>query len=68
MPIHIDVESDTLYLRGIEKGIEKERTNSVLKLWQKGIETSMISNLLDLTLEQVENILAEWQKQNPKKA
>jgi hypothetical protein len=63
MPIHIDIESDTLYLRGEEKGIEK----SAIKLWQKGIEPSMISNLLDFTLEQVETILVEWQKQNRQK-
>ena len=67
MPIHIDVESDTLYIRGAEKGrqegIEKGIEKSVVKLWQKGIEPSMISNLLDLTLEQVEHIIADWQKQ-----
>jgi hypothetical protein len=76
MPIHIDVESDTLYLRGIEKGIEKEReegritlekerTNSVLNLWRTGMEPSMISNCLNLPIEQVEHIIADFQsKQN----
>jgi hypothetical protein len=66
MPIHIDVETDTLYIRGTEKGIEKGVAKSVVKLWQKGIEPTMISNLLDLTLEQVEHIIADWQKQNVK--
>jgi hypothetical protein len=66
MPIHIDIETDTLYIRGTEKGVEKERRQNVLNLWRNSIEPSMISNLLDLTLEQVETILAEWQKREKK--
>jgi hypothetical protein len=77
MPIHIDIdiETDTLYLRGIEKGIEKgriilekereerritlemERTNSVLNLWRTGMEQSIISNCLNLPMDQVERII-----------
>jgi hypothetical protein len=68
MPIHINIETDTLYIRGTEKGVEKERRQNVLNLWRNNIDPSMISNLLNLPIEQIEDILAEWQKQNPKKA
>jgi hypothetical protein len=72
MPIHIDIETDTLYIRGtekgMEKGVEKERRQNVLNLWRNNIDPSMISNLLNLSIEQIEDIIAEWQKQNPKKA
>jgi hypothetical protein len=64
MPIQFDFETDTLYLRGTEKGIEK----SVLKLWQKGMESTMISNLLDLPIEQVERIIAEYQSETLEKS
>jgi hypothetical protein len=66
MPIHIDVESDTLYIRGEEKGLEKGLEKSVIKLWQKEIAPSMISNLLDLSLEQVEHIIATFQSKKNK--
>jgi hypothetical protein len=61
MPIHIDVESDTLYIRGEEKGVEKERRQNVLNLWRNNIEPSMISNLLDLPIEQVKRIINDFQ-------
>jgi hypothetical protein len=61
MPIHIDIESDTLYIRGEEKGIEKERRQNVLNLWRNNIEPSMISNLLNLPIEQIERIIADFQ-------
>ena len=65
MPIHFDYETDSLYLKGIEKGIEKrreeERKERVLSFWKKGIDSSMISNLLDLRIEQVEAFIIEFQ-------
>jgi predicted transposase YdaD len=73
MPIHFDYETDTLYLRGIEKGIEKEREKMrkeiekerqiyVLNLWKSGMESSMISNILNLPIEVIEQIIADFQK------
>ncbi|MBL7817017.1 MAG: Rpn family recombination-promoting nuclease/putative transposase [Saprospiraceae bacterium] len=50
--------------RGVEKGIERGIINSVLKLWQKGIESNMISNLLDLPIERVNQIITDFQKQS----
>jgi hypothetical protein len=58
MPIHIDFEKDTLYLRGIEK----ERRASVFNLWRNDVEPPMISNLLNLPFEYVERIVAEFKK------
>jgi CRISPR/Cas system CMR subunit Cmr6 (Cas7 group RAMP superfamily) len=68
MPVHFDIETDTLYLRGNEKGIEKgieqgieqERRKNVVNLWQKGIEPVLISNLLNLTIEYVERVIADF--------
>jgi hypothetical protein len=68
MPIHINIETDTLYLRGtakgIEQGIEQERSKNVINLWLNGIELSMITNLLNLPIEQVEAIIAKFEKNN----
>jgi predicted transposase YdaD len=62
MPIHFDIEKDSLYLKGTQKGLEKGLEKSIIKLWQKGIEIPMISNLLDVPIDKVEHILAEFQK------
>jgi hypothetical protein len=67
MPIHFDYEADTLYLRGIERGIEKNTEKNILKLWEKGIELPMISNLLDVPLEKIELVIAKFQKEQQKK-
>jgi hypothetical protein len=68
MPIHFDIETDTLYLRGnekgLKKGIEQERRKNVINLWQKDIEPAMISNLLNLTIEYVERVIADFQNRN----
>ena len=58
MPIQFDFETDTLYLRGHEE----ERRKNVLSLLRNGIEPSMIVNLLDLPIEEVERIIAEFHK------
>jgi hypothetical protein len=63
MSIHYDFETDTLYLRGEERGIEKERTERVIKFWKKGIDNAMISNLMDMSINQVEQIIAQYQQE-----
>ena len=50
--------------KGIEKGIEKGIQQSAVKLWQKGMQVNMIGNLLDLSTEQVEIIIANFQSKN----
>ena len=75
MPIHYDIETDSLYLKGIEKGmekameklreeIEKERQKNIINMWQKGIEAPMISNLLNLPIEQVQKVIVDFQNAN----
>jgi hypothetical protein len=68
MPIQFDFETDTLYLRGSEQGIEKERKKNVLSLWQNGVEPTMVANLLTLPIEQVERIIAESEKDKANEA
>lgn len=46
-----------------ERGRQEERQERVIKLWQKGMESSMISNIMDLTIEQIEQIIAAFQNQ-----
>jgi hypothetical protein len=71
MPIQFDFETDTLYLRGNDKGreegIQEGIALSVLRLWQNGVEKPMIANLLTLPIEQVERIIAEFQKDSVNK-
>jgi flagellar biosynthesis/type III secretory pathway protein FliH len=80
MSIHFNIETDTLYQKGyqqgfkqgfkqgleqgLEKGIEQERRKNVINLWQKDIEPAMISNLLNLPIEYIEKVIAEFQKMN----
>jgi hypothetical protein len=63
MPIHYDYEKDTLYLKGTEKGLEQ----SIIKLWEKGFEMPMISNLLDVPLEKVEQIITNFKNEQKQK-
>ncbi len=71
MPIHYDYETDTLYLRGFEKGFkigfesvfEKNIENPLIKFWKKGVELPMISNLMDMPITEVERIIAEYRKE-----
>ncbi len=44
---------------GIEEGIEKGM--KVIKLWQQGVELPMIANMLDLPLERIEKVIADFQ-------
>jgi predicted transposase/invertase (TIGR01784 family) len=48
--------------KGIEKGIEKEKINTVLKSFDKGLSISLISNISDLTENEVIRILKEHGK------
>ena len=60
----IDIEKDVLYLRGEARGEEKGIAKSiyVIKHWQNGMELPMIANVLNLPIEQVEHIIAQFQK------
>ena len=53
MPIHYEIETDTLYLRGSDE----ERKKNVLSLWRNGIEPIMVANLLNLPIEEVQRIV-----------
>ena len=76
MPIQFDYETDTLFLRGndkgvvtgVEIGIKKGIAISAVRLWKNGVELPMIANLLDLLIEDVERIIAESKKDEANKA
>ncbi len=57
MPISYDIEKDGLYLQGIEKGIAK----SAWLLYKKGQSIEFIADNLNLTIEQVDTAIKEWE-------
>ena len=67
MPIdfNYDVEKDGLYLRGIEKGmekgIEKGIAKSVWNLYKGGCSIKFIAKNLNLTIQQVEKYIKDWE-------
>ena len=65
MPIHYDIKTDALYLKGYEDG---RKIALVLDFSQKGMEPATISFILDLTIEKVEQILAKYRKENVDKS
>jgi len=65
MAISYNVENDGLYLQGIEKGIEKGINKGVAKsawlLYRKGQSIDFIATTLELTIEQVNTAIKEWE-------
>ena len=66
MPItfDIEIEKDELYLRGEAKGKVEGKVEAieVIKHWQRGMELSMIANVLNLPIKEVESIITAFQK------
>ena len=57
MPIHYEIETDELYLEGIEKGILETKTASVVSMLKARKYTiSDIVSILDVTEHFVRNI------------
>lgn len=58
-----DIETDVLYIKGFKKGFEESRRTSIpiIKHWQKGIKPSIIANILNLLIKEVERIIAPFQ-------
>ena len=44
-----------------EKGCQQERKKTIIRLWQYGMTISMIANIIDVPVEQVEPIIANYQ-------
>jgi predicted transposase YdaD len=68
MPIHFDYETDTLYLRGTEKGIEKGREEEAAKkdhvfvtnlLLDTDFSVEKIASLASVTLDYVQKVKSE---------
>ncbi len=57
MPVIYDIQKDFLYNKGIEKGIEKEKVDVILKGHQNGISVSLLSNITSLNEAQVKAII-----------
>ncbi len=60
MPISYDVEKDSLYLRGLEKGISK----SVWKFFKAGQSIEFIAETLELSTQQVKGYIKEWEEKS----
>jgi predicted transposase/invertase (TIGR01784 family) len=50
-------------VRGIEKGEKQgiEKGMKVIKLWQQGVKPALIANMVDLSLEQVNKVIYDFQ-------
>ena len=57
MPITYDIETDYLYQKGIEKGIEKEKLIVIQTSRLKGFSIEDIAKIVDLPVEKVKQIL-----------
>ena len=64
MPISYDVENDHLYLRGIEKGIEKGTAKSAWKFFKVGQSIKFISETLEISIPQVKKYIKEWEEKS----
>ena len=51
------VDAQDLIKQGVDKGIIEERVNTVIKLHKKGKSNQEISDLLDLSIEEVVQII-----------
>jgi len=60
MPISYDVEKDGLYLRGVEKGIAK----SAWKFFKAGHSVQAIAKTLEISTQQVEQYIKEWEEKS----
>jgi hypothetical protein len=47
--------------KGIEKGIEKEKYETIIRSWKNGIEISMIANITGLAIAEIEKVIADFQ-------
>ena len=57
MPIAYDVETDYLYNKGIEKGIEKDKIEVICNARLKGLSIDLIADIVNLSAERVRQIL-----------
>ena len=57
MPITYDIETDYLYQKGVEKGIEKEKLIFIQRSRLKGLSIEIIAEIVNLTVEKVRQIL-----------
>ena len=70
MPITYDINKDSLYLQGMEKGMEKgeeiKEKQFIIKLYLSGMRVSEIVSVLDLEMKKVEQAIKDWEILNPK--
>ena len=57
MPITYDIETDYLYQKGVEKGIEKGKLIFIQRSRLKGLSIEIIAEIVNLTVEKVRQIL-----------
>ncbi len=57
MPITYDIETDYLYKKGIEKGIEKDKIEVICNARLEGMSVEVIARIVNLSPERVRQIL-----------
>ena len=60
MPITIDIEKAPLFLKGVEKGLEKSKREDVINLYKElNLPPEKISKVLKVPMEKVKKRLKE---------
>jgi predicted transposase/invertase (TIGR01784 family) len=65
MTIFDEIEQEGIK-QGIEQGIKKEKQNTIIRSWQNGIATPMISNITGLSIAEIEKVIANFQSGSQK--
>jgi predicted transposase/invertase (TIGR01784 family) len=54
---------EIIELEAKEEGRQEERKKNAIRLWQNGIDIPLISNITDMSVEQIEQLIADFKKQ-----
>jgi len=60
MPIIFDIEKDALYKKGFKRGAAQKELQIILGFYALGIKTADIAQVLNIYIEKVDQVIAEW--------
>jgi predicted transposase YdaD len=51
-------------IQGEIKGIKKEKHNTIIRSWENGLAIPMIANITDVSIDEVEKVIADFKSKN----
>jgi len=64
MPITIDIEKDPLFLKGVEKGLEKAKKEDVINLYKElKLPPEQIAKILKVSIDKVRKWIKEFESE-----